>query len=123
MAVNKVIYGGVTLMDLSADTVTPDTLAKGITAHDRSGALIEGTMAGAENQIDDMLTGSITSLDTTVTSIIAYACRNFQKLKTVNLPNATSIGTYAFYGCTALTSVYAPKVTSLGSYVFYNCNL
>ncbi|MEE0327429.1 MAG: hypothetical protein UDP13_11685 [Butyricicoccus sp.] len=40
---NKIIYGGKTLLDLTADTVTADKLAKGITAHDKSGAPITGT--------------------------------------------------------------------------------
>lgn len=43
MAINKVIYGGNTLIDLTSDTVTPDKLHDGITAHDRSGAIITGT--------------------------------------------------------------------------------
>ena len=41
--VNKVIYGGNTLIDITADTVTADKLAHGITAHDKSGAPITGT--------------------------------------------------------------------------------
>lgn len=40
---NKVVYGGDVLIDLTGDTVTPDKLAKGITAHDKSGATIIGT--------------------------------------------------------------------------------
>lgn len=40
---NKIIYGGQTLIDLTADTVTADKLADGITAHDKSGAIITGT--------------------------------------------------------------------------------
>lgn len=44
MAVNKVVYGGQTLVDLTADTVTPATLAKGVTAHNASGNKITGTM-------------------------------------------------------------------------------
>lgn len=43
MAVNKVIYGGNVLIDLTADTITADKLAKGVTAHDKSGATITGT--------------------------------------------------------------------------------
>ena len=43
MAINKVIYGGTTLIDLTADTVTADKLAKNVTAHDKSGAIITGT--------------------------------------------------------------------------------
>lgn len=40
---NKVVYDGEVLIDLTADTVTPDKLAKGITAHDKSGTMITGT--------------------------------------------------------------------------------
>ena len=43
MAVNKVIYGGNILIDLTTDTVTADKLASGITAHDASGKIITGT--------------------------------------------------------------------------------
>ena len=43
MAINKIIYGGNTLIDLTGDTVTPEQLAEGITAHDKSGAKITGT--------------------------------------------------------------------------------
>lgn len=41
--VNKVVYGGETLIDLTADTITADKLAKNVTAHDKSGAPITGT--------------------------------------------------------------------------------
>lgn len=44
MAVNKVVYGGSTLIDLTGDTVSPSSLGAGITAHDKSGAAIVGTM-------------------------------------------------------------------------------
>lgn len=43
MAINKVIYNGNTLIDISGDTVSADKLATGITAHDKSGELITGT--------------------------------------------------------------------------------
>lgn len=43
MAINKVIYGGRTLMDLTADTVTAEDLLLGVTAHDKSGAQITGS--------------------------------------------------------------------------------
>lgn len=48
MAVNKVVYntenGAETLIDLTRDTVTPETLAEGVTAHDASGNVIAGEM-------------------------------------------------------------------------------
>lgn len=40
--INKVIYGGKTLLDLTGDTVSADKLLSGITAHDKSGAVITG---------------------------------------------------------------------------------
>lgn len=43
MAINKVVYGGETLLDLTGDTVTADKLLSGITAHDKSGEKVEGT--------------------------------------------------------------------------------
>ena len=41
--INKVIYAGQTLLDLTSDTVTASDLAYGVIAHDRSGATITGT--------------------------------------------------------------------------------
>lgn len=43
MAINKVIYGGRTLIDLSGDTVTADKILDGFTAHDKKGDTITGT--------------------------------------------------------------------------------
>lgn len=43
MPINKIIYGGNTLIDLTSDTVTPATLLKGVTAHGADGSIITGT--------------------------------------------------------------------------------
>lgn len=43
-SVNKVIVNGIVRIDLTDDTVSPDTLLKGVTAHDNSGTLITGTL-------------------------------------------------------------------------------
>ena len=43
MAINKVIYGGTTLMDLTGDTVTADKILSGYIAHDRAGESITGS--------------------------------------------------------------------------------
>lgn len=40
---NKVIYNGTVLVDLTADTVTPDKILVDYTAHDKSGNIITGT--------------------------------------------------------------------------------
>ena len=52
MAISKVIYGGETLLDLTADTVTADKLKKGYTAHGPDGELIEGTCEHDSNTQD-----------------------------------------------------------------------
>lgn len=41
--VNKVVYNGNTLIDLTSDTITADKILYGFTAHDKSGAVITGT--------------------------------------------------------------------------------
>ena len=41
--ISKVVYGGKTLIDLTADTVTADKLLSTYTAHDKSGAPIIGS--------------------------------------------------------------------------------
>lgn len=51
MAINKIIYGGNTLIDLSGDTVTAADLASGVTAHDRTGTQITGTGGGGGGAI------------------------------------------------------------------------
>lgn len=43
MAINKVIYGGNTLLDLTGDTVDASHLLYGYKAHDRSGTQITGS--------------------------------------------------------------------------------
>lgn len=44
MSVNKVVYNKKTLIDLTGDTVTADTLFRGCTAHGADGTIITGTM-------------------------------------------------------------------------------
>lgn len=66
MSVNKVVRktanGAETLIDLTSDSVTPATLAEGVTAHDKSGNAITGTMPvnGAISKTLDTSTTSYT---------------------------------------------------------------
>lgn len=41
--INKVVYDGRVLIDLTGDTVAPDKLLSGFKAHDKSGVIITGT--------------------------------------------------------------------------------
>lgn len=62
MPVSKVIYDGNTLIDLTNDTVTEESLLKGITAHRADGTIIEGTFEGgsATDEIDRILSYGLT---------------------------------------------------------------
>lgn len=44
MAANKISYCGKVLLDLTSDTITPEKLAKGVTAHTKDGSKITGTL-------------------------------------------------------------------------------
>lgn len=63
MAINKVVYGTNTLIDLTADTVTAEQLLRGYTAHNQAGESITGTCdydvdsTDATVQVAEMLTG------------------------------------------------------------------
>lgn len=46
---NQVIVNGKTILDLRSDTVTPETLQKGYTAHDKSGTKITGTLEASSS--------------------------------------------------------------------------
>lgn len=65
MAVSKVVYGGNTLIDLTADTIKADKLLKGYTAHGADGEPITGSCDFDANTQDatatdaEILTGKI----------------------------------------------------------------
>lgn len=62
MAINKVVYGNNTLIDLTADTITAADLQSGVTAHDASGAVITGTSTkDSDTSEDTALVGEILS--------------------------------------------------------------
>ena len=67
MGVNKVEANGETLIDLTEDSVTPEKLARGTTAHNSAGDQIEGTMP-APLQIAD-LTNTTWMLNTDIEAI------------------------------------------------------
>lgn len=56
--ISKVVYGGQTLIDLTADTVTADKLKKGYTAHGADGEVINGTCEHDANTQDATATES-----------------------------------------------------------------
>lgn len=115
MAYNKVVLKGQTLLDLTADTVAPDTLAKGVTAHDKTGAQITGTMesgGGASTKygatvntfLGDVVSTGKLSAPTVQTDLVfdgvtdigdkALYFFNYQcprKIKSVSFPHLTTV--------------------------------
>ena len=88
MAINKVIYGGETLIDLTSDTVVAEKMLEGYIAHDKSGALVTGTCT---NDVDS---GDATAVATEILSgKTAYARGNKVAGSMVN--NGAVAGTIA----------------------------
>lgn len=73
------------------------------------------------DKFDASLDGSLTEVNSTVTTTMPHCCRGLTNIKTVNLPNATTIATYAFNGCTGITEVYLGKATAINSSAFTDC--
>lgn len=70
---NQVIVNGETILDLRSDTVTPETLQKGYTAHDKSGKKITGTLEASSVSVQPSKNVTITSNGTvSVTPDLPY---------------------------------------------------
>ena len=110
MANNKVVYDGATLIDLTSDTVTPETLLTGATAHDASGVQITGTASANANEntptdINGILKGDGTKLKKAVpgtdyaippaSATVLPASGTALTANTIYAV-ATAVGTYAF---------------------------
>ena len=135
MSVNKVQYNDngqlKTLIDLTADTVTADKLAKGYTAHDMSGNIITGTLESsggssdeAKRILDSTLIGEYVAPITgsEVKTYIFANNKNLTKLTFAYPNNIKYIRNYAFYGCSKLSDFTIPvNVETIGEYAFSNC--
>ena len=92
MAYNKIIYGGDTLIDLTSDTVTANSLLSGVTAHDKAGNTIEGTIPDGSATGPSSLSGSSASI-TTGTNTITLTKTGITTTPTVSagyISNATA---------------------------------
>ena len=78
---------------------------------------------GGSEDLDKMLSNTMTTLNSNATSVRQYAFRGATGLASVNLPKATSIATNSFYGCTKLTDVNMPLVKTIASNAFNGCSI
>ena len=129
MAVNKIVINNEVKLDLTADTVSPSTLALGITAHDKSGNIITGTMeSGGINEEDLKFSGGLNYFghDGRLDNLIEH---NFDKIKIGWVENdGTKHGVLAFdngFSDSSLSRfppiiIYGAQYTSLES-AFSGC--
>lgn len=152
MAVNKIVINNEVKLDLTADTVSPSTLALGITAHDKSGNIITGTMASSPDAptVSELTIGGdlsywdnkgawdwfITKYGNQITvdsnnkiTKLGYAFRDSQLeeipiIFECNMPNDNNGISYMFDGATKLKTLpsITGVVTGMTAYTFGRCN-
>lgn len=86
MGNSKIVYYGETLIDLTGDTVEAAKLRKGITAHDKKGEKITGTLADvaqATPAITVDAAGKITASATQAAGVVAAGTKSATKQLTV----------------------------------------
>lgn len=106
MAVNKVIYGSDTVIDLTSDTVAANKMLSGTTAHDKSGALITGN-------IPSKTSADLTASGATVTVPAGhYASQASKSIATGALSNPTINNSTGIVTAQVGTSGYLASGTS-----------
>lgn len=100
-AVSKVIYNSDTLIDLTQDTVSPDKLLSGVTAHDASGKAIVGTYdpnAKVRPAFTNIYSASTRVYPYTIgtsSSLTPFASQQY--LKSEHIASGTSINSTHYY--------------------------
>lgn len=145
MAINKVVYGNTTIMDITDTTAEAADVASGKYFYTASGVKAEGTGSGGGGiSADDIATYNYSEVTGVSASFIAsYAfCSNTalvsasfpeckvihscafsgaKKLKTAYFPLCETIESSAFYGCSSLTTASFPSCLTVSGYAFSGC--
>lgn len=110
MAINKVAFYGNTLIDLTSDTITPDKLFSGYTAHDQTGEKIVGTYVeptppSGSFEITENGTYDISNYESVVVNV---AGNQPVEIAVVNKEvTLTEGGLYVLYGQAYTSSAYS----------------
>lgn len=140
MAINKVMYGSQTLIDLTNLTVSADKVATGITAIDKAGNVITGTMESSTGESTKAMVGSLTATPSSNSTSISFTGlkaepKAFMVMLQTQLTNTSTryvtgvmsdgtntSGTYAYQQNTR-TSGYTYVSSSYFSYTYSNGTL
>ena len=123
MAISKFILNGVTLIDLTADTVATDNLLSSYTAHKNDGTQITGTVNNvATVTVTDQAnsTGTTCVITTDQSSAIPIGVQliDFTKIKNqYRVRGSTGEEVYEEYGCSSDYTLISPSMTF--SYIGY----
>lgn len=118
MGVSRVDYGGETLIDLTGDNVSPDTLLFGVRAHNAAGEEIEGTVKANASEVTLSASGWATGSDgrfaqtvsaqgVTADTAIILVKGNFGA---IDSDVAQGAGTLTFYATTKPTAAITMQV-------------
>ncbi len=132
MAVNKVIYGGETLVDLTNDTVTANDLAEGVTATAADGTQITGLLPKVEidsalsststnpvqnKVINEALSGYLPFVDSYISDANAWLTNGYTKTNKNSTSNLPSVCTGADkWGVLFFVAENAPNGTGTQMY-------
>lgn len=117
MGVSKVEFGGDTLIDLTSDTVTPETLAEGETAHNAAGEEITGTLKVQDEIVTTTGTGKI--YEVTVRGITALK----NGVSFVMIPHETNTNNFPKLNVNGLGEINIWRRTSTGGIISVSPNL
>lgn len=98
MAINKVVYGSTTLIDLTDSTLSdPSDLMSGVTAYDRTGTLLTGTGTGGGDYIltyDDSSSVGLAEVGDAVTGEPNYTPSGdiHQTMENISFMTGASVG-------------------------------
>lgn len=147
MAVNRVdLKSGENLIDLTADTVSEETLAEGVTAHNSKGEQIVGTMSGGGGEAKEEQDKAVTITENNSTTVITPDDGKTLSSVTIDVQvaaggddaaidglledslvdmvsGATSVDPYSAYQRNALKTVRLPNATTIGIYAFNTCSV